>query len=85
MKKHKPGISDLVDYILETECEDYFENDQPEGHVYQIARDNGLVMAAAPDMLAALRKIITENPRDQGFPGFTEALAAIAKAEGRTK
>lgn len=37
--------------------------------------------AAATDMLEALKKIIRENPTGNGFPGFTEALVAIAKAE----
>jgi len=41
---------------------------------------NARLIAAAPDLLAALKEIIAGAKR--GFPGCTAALEAIAKAEG---
>lgn len=48
---------------------------------------NAYLIAAAPDLLAALRAILTDSP-ETGFTGLTlenarAAHAAIAKAEGR--
>lgn len=89
MSKHKPGIKDLVDYVLEAECEDYFENGKPEGHPYQIARDNGLVMTAAPELKRALEDYVslatTKEPytHEHLQEALANAQAAIAKAEGR--
>ncbi len=40
------------------------------------------LIAAAPDLLAALKTIVGSAKR--GFPGNEAALAAIAKAEGKT-
>lgn len=54
---------------------------------------NAALIAAAPDLLEALKKIIADhdvyraafnnNAEIVGNEGFTEARAAIAKAEGR--
>lgn len=51
-------------------------------------RANGLLMAAAPDLLAALEAITDLYDTDEGcrsLPEYINARAAIAKARGETK
>jgi hypothetical protein len=47
---------------------------------------NAALIAAAPDLLAALRELVAESENDFHHPntgGFEIARAAIAKAEGK--
>jgi len=55
----------------------------------QVAMENARLMAAAPDLLAALRELVSQVQGYQdcnGDKGFvvTDAIAAIAKATGET-
>lgn len=77
-------------------CWDILGNtDDGNGMVCQITTDavpraeaeaNARLIAAAPDMLAALRFLADQAERTPGPPiaGVYEAHAAIAKAEGRS-
>ncbi len=62
------------------------EHDDPVGK-YEISEAEGLanlhLIAAAPDLLAALKTIIEDHPRDV-FGAIQAAESAIAKAEGRS-
>ena len=62
------------------------EHDDPVG-TYEISEAEGLanaaLIAAAPDLLAALKTIIEDRPRDV-FGAIQAAESAIAKAEGRS-
>jgi hypothetical protein len=55
-------------------------------HIYGIGKDeliaNARLIAAAPDLLEALKLLLSSAHDYQS--GITEARAAIAKAEGRT-
>ena len=67
-------------------------NDGHGQHVgtYQIRRADGLVMAAAPELLAALRELVRAwdatqyQVSDRLEQALQDADAAIAKAEGRS-
>lgn len=60
------------------------------GKMYEVAKDNGNLIVAAPDLLAALRELVHMNAcnYDRDTEDYRKALmqaaSAIAKAEGIT-
>ena len=88
--KHTPGpwwVGDVDDFdgiaILYDEERVPVAN-VPEGYSDRNAQANADLIAAAPDLLAAL-KPFAEHPNDWTVDTVGAAIAAIVKAEGRKK
>ena len=60
-------------------CSNEIEDEQTHNHTNAEALANARLIAAAPDLLKALKKILApyDDPRD-----YKRARAAVAKAEG---
>jgi hypothetical protein len=81
MSKHTPGPWGDVHGIIQATNNYIIARIDAPVHLHnEITEANARLIAAAPDMLAALKEIIVGAKR--GFPGCTAALEAIAKAEG---
>lgn len=83
----KPGtrLIDLIDYIIETEKDDWEENGEPAAHVYSIAQAYRARAEALPELLLALKNLsiavdaIRMGKRDGG------SFGRLSMADDRAK
>lgn len=57
------------------------ESDGGAWHIGEVTKANGLLIAAAPELLEQLKAMV-RMAENEGWHGFEKARAAIAKAEG---
>ena len=78
--KPKYSPADVLDYVIETEHRDYVQNDEPDGHVYALAVRFRPIVAAAPELLAELKNVLSNVSL---HPALRDKLnALVARAEG---
>lgn len=93
MSKHTPGPwrywACKVDSRANPPMYDYAQFANPNGHVFRapllyLREEDARLIAAAPDLLAALNAMLTHMGMDEdewNKPTFDQARAAIAKAQ----
>lgn len=91
MKTHTPGPWHIQDSTT-APCEVLTESGLQIGHVFFTDMEHGsanaYLIAAAPELLAALHDLVRENDAfggcPQSSPTWTVASAALAKARGQS-
>ena len=91
MSAHTPGPWALIDhgggwFDIESENERYFfvcgSGSRDSQSDQQQSQANGRLIAAAPELLAALKALLDDVGRANSMLGAVQARAAIAKATG---